>query len=227
MLRHRLPGEPGAVGQPGNRLRLAEAQPGQHRQPRLVAQRGKHQRAVLQLGQTATACVRHAPQCSSICSVQPPSFMRNASSRRRAGSLSKPDSTTRKQRAAGDRLQRELDQRRRLLAVVLVRIDRVGMPGEREQPLRLHPLHHRLPSQVLVARIRDLPVRRLPGHERSVELHAKPGAELLVVGQRPPDARHGRLELDGLLDAIAHAQPPGCSITYHIAHNTQPNSCVK
>ena len=41
----------------------------------------------------------------------PPSFMRNASARRASGMLSNPDSHDRQARAAGDVLQRELDER--------------------------------------------------------------------------------------------------------------------
>jgi len=47
-------------------------------------------------------------------------------------------------------LQGELDERRRLVGVILVRIDRIGIPGEREQPLGLHFLDDRLPSDVLI-----------------------------------------------------------------------------
>jgi hypothetical protein len=31
-----------------------------------------------------------------------------------------------------------------------------------------------------------------------------------VIGQSFPDSGDGSLELDGLFDAIAHVQPPGC-----------------
>ena len=48
------------------------------------------------------------------CSVQPPSFMRNASARRAAGIRSKPDSTIGQHRAAVALVERELDERRRL-----------------------------------------------------------------------------------------------------------------
>jgi hypothetical protein len=41
---------------------------------------------------------------------------------------------------------------------------------------------------VLVTRIGDAAARDLTGHERAVELHAKPLAEFVVVGQR----RHTR-----------------------------------
>src|ERR1700730_5405517 len=47
-------------------------------------------------------------------------------------------------------LQCKLDERRRFTGIVLGRIDRVRMPGEREQPLRLHFLDHGLPSDMLI-----------------------------------------------------------------------------
>jgi len=53
-------------------------------------------------------------------------------------------------------LQGEFDQRRRLSAVILLRVDGVGVPGEGEQPLGLHLLHHGPPCDVLVARMGDL-----------------------------------------------------------------------
>src|SRR2546421_2051930 len=45
-----------------------------------------------------------------------------------------------------DALQCKLDERRRLTGIILARIDCVGVPGEREQPLGLHFLDHGLPS---------------------------------------------------------------------------------
>ena len=63
-----------------------------------------------------------------------------------------------------------------------------------------------------------------PGNEGLAgEVDAEPGAELLGVGERTPDARERRADLDRALDAIAafrqgsisglaHGQPPGCRI---------------
>src|SRR5262245_1779366 len=107
-------------------------------------------------------------------------------------------------RPALGRLKHELDQRRRLLGIILARLDRVGVPGEREQPLGLDLLHGRLPAQVLTARIGHPAARHLPRHERPFEFGTEPGPEFAIVCQRPPDAGHRRLELDGLLDAITH-----------------------
>src|SRR3979409_1199639 len=44
----------------------------------------------------------------------------------------------------------EFDQRRAVAVVVLLGIDGIGVPGEGEQPLGLHLLHHSLPGNVLV-----------------------------------------------------------------------------
>src|SRR6266851_4183352 len=61
-----------------------------------------------------------------------------------------------------DAVQRELDKRRRLTGIILVRINRVGMPGEREQPLGLDFLDHGLPADMLISGVGDLPARNLP-----------------------------------------------------------------
>src|SRR6266540_684291 len=118
-------------------------------------------------------------------------------------------------------LQGELDERRRLSGIIFVGIDGIRMPGEREQSLRLHFLNDRLPAQVLVTRIGDLSARNLSRHKWVFEPDSKPRAELVMVGQRTPDARDRRLELDGFLDAIAHAQPTGCPLPY-----TGPRRCA-
>src|SRR5262249_29527844 len=129
-------------------------------------------------------------------------------------------------RAGRDLFQPELDEGGGLAAVVCLGIDRIGMPGEREQPLRLHLLHHRLPAYVLVARIGDVPTRHLSGHERPFEPDAEPRPELLVIGQRAPDAGHRSLEIDSLLDAIGHSQPPGCVTNSAAEPDTRPFCCV-
>src|SRR5688572_6197844 len=72
------------------------------------------------------------------------------------------------QGSAGDALQRELDERRRLAGIILIRFDRVRVPGEREQALRLHGLDDGLPADMLVARMRDLSAANLARHERAV-----------------------------------------------------------
>ena len=68
---------------------------------------------------------RHGVRMFFICSAQPPSFMRNASSRAVAGDCIEAGLGDVEQRAAGLRLEPELDQRRRLPGVVDLGIDRV------------------------------------------------------------------------------------------------------
>ena len=137
-----------------------------------------------------------------ICSVQPPSFLRNASARRVCGDLSKPDSVSSQQRAARALLQPEFHQRRRLLRIIGSWIDRIRVPGEREQPLRLHLLHHGLPFHMLVARPGDLSARHLARHERTLQLHPKPLAELPIIRQRPPHPLDRRFEFDPFLNTV-------------------------
>src|SRR5262249_40343291 len=110
-------------------------------------------------------------------------------------------------------LQRKLDQCRLLAGIVVALVLRVGMPGEREQPLGLHLLDHRLPAILLMARIGDLPARDLAWHERPLQPHAEPATEFAMISQRPPDPGHRGLEFDGFFEAIGHMQPPGCSLS--------------
>src|SRR5580698_4843874 len=102
------------------------------------------------------------------------------------------------------------------------------MPGERKEPLMLHFLHDRFPFDVLIARIRNLAARNLTRHKRSVQLHPKPFAKLAVIGERAPDSRNRRLELDALLNLntiIHHRQPPGC-ILYGPGTKKQSQGCT-
>jgi hypothetical protein len=108
------------------------------------------------------------------------------------------------QGSAGDALQGELDEGRRLAGIILVRFDRVRVPSEREEALRLHGLNDGLPADMLVSRMRDLSAANLARHERAVEPDAEPHAELAMIGQRPPDTGDRSLEFDGLFDAVGH-----------------------
>ncbi len=140
--------------------------------------------------------------------------MRNASRRRSLGILSKPDSVSSKQRAARGLLQPEFDQRGRFLRVVDFGIDGIRVPGEGKEPFGLHLLHHGLPFDVLVARVGNMAARDLARHERAIQFHAKPFAELTVIRQRAPDPRNRRLEFNSLLNSIVaiFRQPPGCRL---------------
>ncbi len=129
-------------------------------------------------------------------------------------------------RAVCRRLECELDQRLRLPRVVDVGIDRVGMPGQREQPFRLHLLDDDVPANVLVTRICDLAGRRLSRNKRSFDLHAEPLSELAIVGESFPHARHRGLQVDGLFDTVRHTQPPCCLSNTPAQTDTQPFCCA-
>src|SRR4029077_9583235 len=122
-------------------------------------------------------------------------------------------------------LQAELDQRRRLVRVVELRVDGVRMPGEAEELLRLDLLDDRAPAHVLVAGIGDLAFRRLSGDEGTLEPDPEPGTELAVVADRPPHARRRGPELDALLDAIVHMATSKLHIRRPAA-KMQPRGCM-
>ena len=107
-------------------------------------------------------------------------------------------------RAGADGFEPELDQGRLFLRVVDVRIDPVGMPGEGETPGRLDRDHLGLPGHVFVARMGDLAPRLLADSERRLEGDLEPGPKLPVVADGAPDALNGRVQVDGLLDAVGH-----------------------
>src|SRR5215813_4504094 len=99
-------------------------------------------------------------------------------------------------------IQAKFHQGRRLCRVVHRRADGVRMPAIGEQPLGLDALDLHLHRQVLVARVGDAAPNGRAGSERALELHAKPGAELLRARDRAPDARTGRAQDDALLDPV-------------------------
>src|SRR5437879_5799264 len=87
------------------------------------------------------------------------------------------------------------------------------MPCEGKNLFGLHFLHHRLPFDVLVARMSNVAMQDLTGYEWAIQLHPEPFAKLNVIRQCTPDPRNGRLEFDSLLNTIIHIkQPPGCII---------------
>src|ERR1700730_9293688 len=124
-----------------------------------------------------------------------------------------------------DAPQGKLDECWRLTGVVLFRIDRIGMPGEREQPLGLHFLDDRLPPDMFIAGIVYLPAGNLSRHKGPVQPDPEPRTELVIIGQRPPDAGNRGVELDGLFDAISHVQPHGCPRYNTLRQKAQPNGC--
>src|SRR6266481_5683232 len=95
------------------------------------------------------------------------------------------------------------------------------VPSKAEEAFGLHFLHDGVPFEVLIARIRDLATRDLTRHERAIEFHAEPLAELTVIRQRAPDARNGGFEFDALLNTVVHLrQPPGCILAWCGAKRT-------
>ena len=95
MLGDRLARDRGTGRELGDRTLAAVAEPRQQSEADLVAQGGKQRGAgrAIDAGRYFGLSLTY---CSMFCTwmVQPPSFMRNASSRRPGGILSKPDSVT-------------------------------------------------------------------------------------------------------------------------------------
>src|SRR5688572_23214112 len=121
--------------------------------------------------------------------------------------------------------QAEDDERRRLARVVDARLDRVGMPAEREHVLRFDPFDRDFERLACVRFLSlcdlgvdgsrgDHAAHRGAGHERAVEPDPEPVAELPGVGQRLPHPGARCAEQYFLLDTIragdGHMQPPGC-----------------
>src|SRR4051812_46936863 len=92
------------------------------------------------------------------------------------------------------------------------------MPGEREQPLVLHFLDDDLHDHVLVTGMSDVAARRFSRNEWSVQVDPEPLAKLAVVGDRPPNPRGRRVELNLFFDAVSaersHVQPPKVVFRY-------------
>src|SRR5262249_41921360 len=100
----------------------------------------------------------------------------------------------------------EDDERGRLLLVVHVRVDAIGMPAEGQQPLGLDALDGESHRHMLVAGVGDRPLDVGAGDERSIgQANAKPAAELGHVGQGAPDAGTRGVEQDLLVDTIGGA----------------------
>ena len=85
-----------------------------------------------------------------------------------------------------DRLEPEFDQRLRLIRDIDIGFDVEGVPGEGEQALMVHALDPCLPGEPLILRKGQTSRDQLADHERPVQLHTKPGAEFLVIGEGPP-----------------------------------------
>src|SRR6202167_4626445 len=81
-------------------------------------------------------------------------------------------------------LQPELNQRGFFLRVIHFRVDRIGMPGKREERLRLDRLDHDLHPHMLISGMSNLTGHRLAGHKWPFHLDHEPFAELTGGGQR-------------------------------------------
>src|SRR5580704_1392053 len=116
------------------------------------------------------------------------------------------------QRTSSGFLKFEFDQSGCFARVVLLGIDRIGVPGEGEEPLVLHLLNNRLPSEVFVPRIGDLAMRNLPWREGAIYFDTEPLTKLLIVRERAPHAGYWCLEFNAFFDTvrvIVHfMQPP-------------------
>src|ERR1700682_5199826 len=90
--------------------------------------------------------------------------------------------------AAGHLLEAEFDEGGWLFRVIDVGLDGIRMPAIRHQALGIHSLDEELDGEVLIAGRCDLAFDPRAWFEGTMELTAKPRAELLGVGQRAPNA---------------------------------------
>src|SRR5579863_1934243 len=82
------------------------------------------------------------------------------------------------------------------------------MPREGKEPFGLHLLHDGLPFDVLIAGVRDVAARDLARNERAIQFHAKPLAELMVIGKGAPDSGNRRVQFNTLLNSMIHVKQP-------------------
>src|SRR5882762_6636911 len=128
-----------------------------------------------------------------------------------AGDLVEAGLAEHKQCAGRGLLQPEFDERGRLLRVILLGINGIGMPGEGKEPFRLYFQNHGLPFDVLVHRVGNVAARNLARYEWPIQFHSKPLAKLTVIRQRAPDPRYRRRKFNALLNLVIHRkQPPRC-----------------
>src|ERR1700728_5001526 len=127
------------------------------------------------------------------------------------GNLVKARLRYREQSPTRSGLQAELNQRGLLLRIIDFRVDRIGMPGKREERLRLDRPNHDLHPHMLVSGMSNLTRHRLADHERPVHFDQEPFTKLTGIRPRLPNPRHGGRNLNALLNPIFHnEQPPGC-----------------
>src|SRR4029453_984783 len=96
----------------------------------------------------------------------------------------------------------EFHQGGRLRRVSHLGIHRVGMPAVREVALGFDPLDLHLQRDVLISRNGESSENGGTCGEGAVQFHAEPGAELVRIGDRPPDPRALGTFLETLLNPV-------------------------
>src|SRR5205807_8419101 len=115
--------------------------------------------------------------------------------------------------AARDFLQSEFDERRGLFRIIDARLDGVGMPAKGEKTFGFDALDGDFERHALLLLLKfgDFRVHGSSDNfsgdararfERSVELHAKPGAKFFEIAQGAPDAFERSAEKNFFLDAV-------------------------
>src|SRR6266849_2900878 len=100
------------------------------------------------------------------------------------------------------------------------------MPAVRQPVLGIHSLDGELDGHVLMARRSDRALDTRAWCERTLELDAEPGAELVGVGKSAPDTRAGCAQNDLFLDPVCRVmQSHGCMLPRRWL-KMQPMSCV-
>src|SRR6266849_3591157 len=103
---------------------------------------------------------------------------------------------------------------------------RVRMPAVRQPALGIHSLDCDLDGHALMAGHRDHALDTRAGRERTLELDAEPGAELIGIGESAPDTRAGCAQNDLFLDPVCRVmQSHGCMLPRRRL-KIQPMSCV-
>ncbi len=139
-----------------------------------------------------------------ICSLHPPSFMRTAIGRRPLGSASKPELDDGQSCSDPRRFEPEFDERRRLLGIIHIGINRIRVPRKGEQSRSVHGDDLRLPPDMLETGVGDVAACYLSRREWPVQPHSEPFAEFGWIGERTPDTLDGCTQFDNFFDAIDH-----------------------
>ena len=131
-----------------------------------------------------------------ICSLHPPSFMRTAIGRRPLGSASKPELDDGQSCSDRRRFEPEFDERRRLLGIIHIGINRIRVPRKGEQSRSVHGDDLRLPRDMLETGVGDVAACYLSRREWPVQPHSEPFTEFGWIGERTPDTLDGCTQFD-------------------------------